>query len=404
MATAQSLAGHRPHVGVEAGVGAGLAAVGQRVVAVERPVGGLDLLRHAEQVAHRVDLHDVVHDAVGGVPPVQRVVLAAAREQVAGRDRRIDELAVELEHAVAVDGGERRPVLRGLGHERHLGDRVRPRPRDVPLEVLDLRGPVLAGGERGRSVIAVLDQQRSGEARPRVRPRPGDVDRALARIHVPARPADRACGRDQCVDDLVPPVVERRAVGQVAQPARGVEPRHQRHGRRGYRATRRRDGGARGRPRSPRCGRRAPGVGPRRGDGAYAAQVAVNRSRRARAARKRTRRMARVEHDLTDEQWAGLKAAWGGCAYCGAADRALQRDCVLADLARRALHPRQHRAGLRLVQRQQVQRRGHRLAAAQAARRAGLPAAPPRDQRRGSPWCSPERAEPEPESPGAAAP
>jgi 5-methylcytosine-specific restriction endonuclease McrA len=40
--------------------------------------------------------------------------------------------------------------------------------------------------------------------------------------------------------------------------------------------------------------------------------------------------MARVEHDLTPEQWDGLQAAWGGCAYCGATDRALQRDCVLA--------------------------------------------------------------------------
>lgn len=39
--------------------------------------------------------------------------------------------------------------------------------------------------------------------------------------------------------------------------------------------------------------------------------------------------MARVEHDLTDEQWAELKAAWGGCAYCGASGVALQRDCVL---------------------------------------------------------------------------
>ena len=37
----------------------------------------------------------------------------------------------------------------------------------------------------------------------------------------------------------------------------------------------------------------------------------------------------RVEHDLTDEQWTALKAAWGGCAYCGATDRPLQRDCVL---------------------------------------------------------------------------
>ena len=58
--------------------------------------------------------------------------------------------------------------------------------------------------------------------------------------------------------------------------------------------------------------------------------MAVNRSRKARAARKRQRRMARVEHDLTDAQWSALKDAWGGCAYCGATDRALQRDCVLA--------------------------------------------------------------------------
>ena len=40
--------------------------------------------------------------------------------------------------------------------------------------------------------------------------------------------------------------------------------------------------------------------------------------------------MARVEHDLTDEQWTALRAAWGGCAYCGATDKPLQRDCILA--------------------------------------------------------------------------
>jgi len=40
--------------------------------------------------------------------------------------------------------------------------------------------------------------------------------------------------------------------------------------------------------------------------------------------------MDRVEHDLSDEQWQALREAWGGCAYCGAADRPLQRDCVLA--------------------------------------------------------------------------
>ena len=39
--------------------------------------------------------------------------------------------------------------------------------------------------------------------------------------------------------------------------------------------------------------------------------------------------MKRVEHDLSDEQWAALKDAWGGCAYCGATDRPLQRDCLL---------------------------------------------------------------------------
>jgi 5-methylcytosine-specific restriction endonuclease McrA len=40
--------------------------------------------------------------------------------------------------------------------------------------------------------------------------------------------------------------------------------------------------------------------------------------------------MGRVEHDLSEEQWTTLKTAWGGCAYCGAADQPLQRDCVLA--------------------------------------------------------------------------
>src|SRR3546814_6845222 len=58
--------------------------------------------------------------------------------------------------------------------------------------------------------------------------------------------------------------------------------------------------------------------------------MAVNRSRKARRARKGQRRMARVDHDLSDEQWTALKDAWGGCAYCGATATPLQRDCVLA--------------------------------------------------------------------------
>lgn len=56
--------------------------------------------------------------------------------------------------------------------------------------------------------------------------------------------------------------------------------------------------------------------------------MAVNRSRRARHARKRKRRMDSVEHDLSALQWTALKEAWGGCAYCGVTDKPLQRDCV----------------------------------------------------------------------------
>jgi 5-methylcytosine-specific restriction endonuclease McrA len=40
--------------------------------------------------------------------------------------------------------------------------------------------------------------------------------------------------------------------------------------------------------------------------------------------------MERVENDLSAEQWAALKAAWGGCAYCGESTSPMQRDCVLA--------------------------------------------------------------------------
>ncbi|WP_231643746.1 HNH endonuclease [Mycolicibacterium baixiangningiae] len=58
--------------------------------------------------------------------------------------------------------------------------------------------------------------------------------------------------------------------------------------------------------------------------------VAVKRTRRARAARKRKLRMDRVVNDLTAAEWAALKDAWSGCAYCGATDGAMQRDCVMA--------------------------------------------------------------------------
>ncbi|RNL65446.1 HNH endonuclease [Nocardioides marmoriginsengisoli] len=54
----------------------------------------------------------------------------------------------------------------------------------------------------------------------------------------------------------------------------------------------------------------------------------ANRTRKARYARRRKSRMDAVEHDLSPEQWDALQAAWGGCAYCAATDRPLQRDCV----------------------------------------------------------------------------
>ncbi len=40
--------------------------------------------------------------------------------------------------------------------------------------------------------------------------------------------------------------------------------------------------------------------------------------------------MKRVEHDLSAAQWAALQEAWGGCAYCEAIGKPLQRDCVQA--------------------------------------------------------------------------
>lgn len=40
--------------------------------------------------------------------------------------------------------------------------------------------------------------------------------------------------------------------------------------------------------------------------------------------------MDRVDHDLSDQQWTAIKIAWGGCAYCGTANTALQKDCLLA--------------------------------------------------------------------------
>jgi 5-methylcytosine-specific restriction endonuclease McrA len=53
-------------------------------------------------------------------------------------------------------------------------------------------------------------------------------------------------------------------------------------------------------------------------------------STRARYAKRRARRVALADNDLSATEWADLVAAWdGACAYCGAPSPALQRDCVL---------------------------------------------------------------------------
>lgn len=60
--------------------------------------------------------------------------------------------------------------------------------------------------------------------------------------------------------------------------------------------------------------------------------MAVSQTRRARAARRRSKRVAAADNDLTAAQWEVILDGWGGCAYCGAqasADASLQRDCVL---------------------------------------------------------------------------
>lgn len=60
--------------------------------------------------------------------------------------------------------------------------------------------------------------------------------------------------------------------------------------------------------------------------------MVVNQSRRARASRRRARRVAAADNDLTAQEWADLCDLWGGCAYCGSRhtelESALQKDCV----------------------------------------------------------------------------
>jgi len=57
--------------------------------------------------------------------------------------------------------------------------------------------------------------------------------------------------------------------------------------------------------------------------------MALPQTRRARAARRRTRRVAASGSDLTQAEWLRILDVWARCAYCGADGVALQKDCVL---------------------------------------------------------------------------
>lgn len=57
--------------------------------------------------------------------------------------------------------------------------------------------------------------------------------------------------------------------------------------------------------------------------------MAVSQTRRARAARRRSKRVAAADNDLTPAHWAAIQDAWGACAYCGATGVPMQKDCVL---------------------------------------------------------------------------
>ncbi|MDF2696207.1 MAG: hypothetical protein K0S65_4590 [Labilithrix sp.] len=57
--------------------------------------------------------------------------------------------------------------------------------------------------------------------------------------------------------------------------------------------------------------------------------MALPQTRKARAARRRTRRVAASGSDLTAAEWFRILDAWSACAYCGADGAALQKDCVL---------------------------------------------------------------------------
>ncbi len=201
----------------------------QRVVVVGHAPADRRVLLGVDQRRDAVDPHHEVDDPAAVVQHVVADVAPVPSNRSAARTSGDDELAVAREQDVRLGLGQRLPVLGRLGRERHLRDPSARVARDVPLEVLVLREPVLARLERRLAVVAVVDDQvRAREPRPGVRRLPhrrqpyhAGIDEltAVGRCGVLQEPRHAP----------VPVVIERRAGRRVAQRARRVEARHQRH-------------------------------------------------------------------------------------------------------------------------------------------------------------------------------
>ena len=179
----------------------------------------------------------------------------------------------------------------------------------------------------------------------------------------------------------VPCVAERRGTGTTPRAARGA-----RASRRGRGRGSRRRSGLRARRASPHVTDRtrhptgpAPQVPSSRRTGTYAqpggdepsTQASGSPPPTASDAARRPRPQRRpVDRAQSGVGWLRLLRR----SHDAAATRLRARR-----LARRPVHARQRRARLPFVQRQQVQRRSHGVAAAATVRRGGVPAAPPRD-------------------------
>ena len=197
------------------------------VVEGRRTVAGS--LRQAERGIERVDVLDVVNDAVDGVPAIELVVCTSRPLEVGLNHRRVNERLIQTDDDGRVDVPQLVVVLRRLGDERELRDLAGAIAFHVPLEVLVLRassGHVrVRGGVRGRLVIAIARQEDvSREANPG-QPLLGDEVHVGVRRVVEGAAVVAGVQIDQSAGDVVAPVRIERTRGRVPQGRRCIEHR-----------------------------------------------------------------------------------------------------------------------------------------------------------------------------------